>query len=83
MPLRRAWRVLGRGIRGVLEPLQGHEVFNPSVAAPVVARSLNQLTCVSNVCIKCGKPLKSQLSVLVADVDQAFECCTSLNVSRA
>ena len=67
---------------------QGFSFYYPSVRATWATAQVEpwlfyQLTCVSSACIKCGKPVRSQLSVLVADVDQAFECCNSVNVSRA
>ena len=83
IPYRGAWRVLGRGIRGVLEALQGREIFNPSVVAPVLEKSLLGLSCTSSVCLACGRAMVAPLTVVVADVDQAFECCDAVNVLRS
>ena len=82
VPFRRAWRVLGCGIRRVLESLRG-EVFNPSLAASALTRSLNTLSCQSERCIKCNHVIPSSVSVFVADVGQAFECCNAAGVSRS
>ena len=61
----------------------GHEEFNPSLAAVSVKQCLDGLTMCSSLCLWCSKPLKSSLSVFMADVDQAFEACTGASVSKA
>ena len=78
-----AWRTLGRGIRCVVADLNGHEVFDASVAGSSLRMLLNSLEPCTGHCKVCGCNLCGDLQVYACDIDQAFEACSGATVSVA
>ena len=66
----------------VVQSLQGHEVFDQSLAADAVRSCLDELRVGDGRCTCCGRAV-SGLSVFSADIDQAFESCDGANVAAA
>ena len=71
----RAWKAEARGTRGRLRNCQ----FIPRSVRFIASRGIQVH---SDRCWKCGTPLH-QMSVVVADIDQAFEACESSAVMPA
>ena len=85
VPHSRGWKILARAARGVVASVAGgHELFNPSDLAHAV-RGLLQPLCPSRqgMCMGCGCVLSPGLQVVSADIDQAFEACSSSGVGQA
>ena len=79
----RAWKAVARGTRGLLRTLNlSHEVFDLSKARHHIDEMVSSIQAHSDMCWKCGTPLH-QMSVVVADIDQAFEACESSAVMPA
>ena len=76
-----AWRVLGRAVRAVTQAIGGHEVYDQSLAGQQLVQMLESLNPAATACKVCAVPLGGHLSLLSADVDQAFESCQGSNVS--
>ena len=85
-PLVRSWQVLGRGVRGVVQSLGGHEVFAAREAGPRLRQVVDCLEppCLdaSGVprCRRCNKETLGHLNIYSCDIDQAFESCLGTNI---
>ena len=77
------WKVIGRAVRGTMQSIEGHEVFDQSQAIPAVIKCLGALQSGSGVCKRCHCVLPHGLSVYSADIDQAFEACDNNSVGKA
>ena len=78
LPFRHGWRIAARALRGILMFLGlSCEVFDPTLMRPLlddgVARARSNQTA---SCLRCACSL-TRPSVVTADVDQAFEACSS------
>jgi len=78
LPFNKSWRVISRALRGVLLSLSVTcEVLDMSIFRKDVDAALGRvLPNSSNICIRCSSPVQS-LTVLTADIDQAFEACNA------
>ena len=83
VPFAGNWRVMGRGVRAVIQAFNGHEVFDQSEAGMRVQSMLSDLGPQHSCCKVGGQSLHGRMFFLSADVDQAFESCHSFNVSAA
>ena len=84
IPYRRSWRMLGRGIRGVVQSLSGHEVFAAKDAGVRLRDMLSHLRPPAvdpdgcSRCVRCGASLGAgDVAWLAIDIDQAFESCVA------
>ena len=75
VPWPRAWKAVSRGTRGLLRTLNfSLQVFDLSKARHHIDEMVRGIQAHSDMCWKCGIPLH-QVSVVVADIDQASEAC--------
>jgi len=78
-----AWRILGRGVRAVVQSMKGKEIFDQAEAGQRLHDMFEALTAMTRTCKCCGKVLPGPVSLFCADVDQAFESCHGANVIQA
>ena len=86
-PFRFAWRMISRGARGVIASVcVTHELFDLDMLRPMLDARLKALSHSDAGCCcaraGCASVLISP-SVVVADVDQAFEACSAASVKPA
>ena len=79
VPYRSGWRTVARGVRGVVRAVgNSREPFKMATAVPelrctdAVASLTSEPTC---CCVKCGCHRQYKITVITADIDQAFEAC--------
>ena len=57
------------------------EVFNLDSVRQELEKDMKQLSCqATGACLRCGADLPESLSVVVTDIDQAFEACSASRV---
>ena len=81
-PFASGWRVMGRGVRTVVQALGGHEVFSPGDAGPRLQKLLDTVNPSSCTCQRCSRSIDG-ISLVGVDIDQAFEACLGSNVASA
>ena len=74
---------MGRGVRAVVQSLQGHEVFDQSLAGAQLGDMFQHLGPQQPFCKICQTPLNGRVSLFSADVDQASESCHGSNIGKA
>ena len=81
-PCQAGWRVIARAVRMVVTTCKvSAEVFNLDGVRQELEKEVKQLNCqATGACLRCGAGLSVPLSVVVTDIDQAFEACSASRV---
>ena len=81
-PCQAGWRAIARAVRMVVTTCKvSAEVFNLDSVRHELEKDVKQLRCqATGACLRCGAGLPAPLSVVVTDVDQAFEACSASRV---
>ena len=80
LPFKRGWRVIGKALRGILVRTGvSREVTDMRVLGRSFRQECSRIQHTQGLssCRICSAPLPHDMSVVTADVDQAFEACAS------
>ena len=85
LPHKAAWQLMGRILRFMVRSSgPSFEVFDLKSAHDQLQDAQNALETNScNVCVCCRSALVPHVTIVVKDVDQAFEACTATSISPA
>ena len=77
-PFEHGWKIVGKAARGIVAHVTGpRELFNINLLRTHLNDTVQRLDLPpTTTCQRCGQPING-IQIFTADIDQAFEACSS------